>query len=236
MPTVMNAAQAANAVYDSSPRLEGWTLKSLRPSGSTIGDAFQGAVFMCGGEMIIAFKGTSQKRDFVADAKLAVGMNTYQYADACEFVEQSVGYADTVYLVGHSLGGAIAQVVGNRLNLRFVTFNAPGVGLASRNVDEMAVSVLTKTAIVRAAGTLASAVWHPSQALDDLKAVGRTVSGINYRVGKDTVAISGVHFGKVVELPWGGSAVDFLGRHSMKGVLQAIEQAGLGSVRLETVV
>jgi len=32
-----------------------------------------------------------------------------------------------VTLTGHSLGGALAQVVGHKLNLKFVTFNAPGM-------------------------------------------------------------------------------------------------------------
>lgn len=232
----MDAALAANAVYDAHPRVEGWTLKAFRPSGSTIGDAFQGAIFARGGEIITAFKGTSQKRDLIADVKLALGMNTYQYSDACEFVKKHIGHAGNVYVVGHSLGGAIAQVVGNRLRKRFVTFNAPGVGLASRNIDEMAVGMLTPLGAARHAGTLLSAVLHPTQAVEDLKALGHTVSGINYRVGKDAVGITGIHFGQVVELRWSGSSADVLKKHSMKSVFTAIQQAGLASVRLETVV
>ena len=236
MPTVMDAAMAADAAYEPHPRLEGWTLKTFRPSGKTIGDAFQGALFVRGDEAVIAFKGTSQKRDFIADAKLAVGMNTYQYSDACEFVDENVGPLKTAYLVGHSLGGAIAQIVANRRGLRFVTFNAPGVGLASRNLDQMAVSVATGSAAVRLKGAVASAILHPTQALEDFMAFGRTVNGINYRVGKDAVGITGVHFGKVVELPWSGNATDVLAKHSMKGVLQTIKEQGLASVRLDTVV
>jgi hypothetical protein len=40
--------------------------------------------------------------------------------------QQALGGIKTT-LAGHSLGGALAQVVGSKTGLRFVTFNAPGM-------------------------------------------------------------------------------------------------------------
>src|SRR5207248_2664039 len=113
--SIITYAKMANAVYEASPAVGGWARIGFRASGGGLTDAFQGAAFKSGDEVIYAFKGTSQKRDAVADLKLGVGMNTSQYGSAEDFFDDlEVPTGTRVTLCGHSLGGAIAQVIGNR--------------------------------------------------------------------------------------------------------------------------
>jgi len=237
MATILEYATMSNAVYDGEPSVPGWSRCAFQPSGLGLTQAFQGAAFKKGDEIVVAFKGTSQKRDFVADFKLGVGMNTSQYGSAGDFVKGSkFPHGAKVSLTGHSLGGAMAQTIGNRHKLPFVTFNAPGVGLMSKNVREMAVTAVTSTAVIRIAGTLASSLIHPVQAFQDLKSVTYFVRGVNFRVGKDVVGSLGVHFGKVIELPYSGGALDVGAKHKMATVLEALAAAGYNDVLLDTLI
>ncbi len=229
MADIGTYGRMADAVYRDDPRVEGWDRVALRPSGEGLLDAFQGAAFQRGTEVVFAFKGTSQKRDAAADVQLAIGMNSVQYSDAMAFVRATrVNPGASVLLCGHSLGGAIAQVVGNRLGLRFVTFNAPGVAVMSRNLDEVAVSAGAGTLAVRVLGTAASALLHPVQAAQDARAFFRTARGVNFRVGQDVVGCTGVHYGQVVEIPYGGGAPDVMAKHRMTTVLAELQRSGIG--------
>src|SRR5262245_42567634 len=201
MATVMTYAQMSNAVYDTDPVVDGWRRMGFRPSGSGLTVAFQGAAVQKGREVVFAFKGTSQARDAIADFKLGVGMSTYEYSSAMDFVQSVHVYRDSrVSVCGHSLGGAIAQIVGKRLRLPFVTFNAPGVGLISRSLGEVATTLGIGTAMLRTAGAMASAIWHPVRAAQDAAARARWVRGANFRLGKDVVGFIGAHYGRVIEL------------------------------------
>src|SRR5437016_13973499 len=109
MAPILTYAMMADAVYGDNPIVKGWVTIGFQESGSGIADAFQGAAFKNGNEIVLAFKGTSQMRDVAADAKLAIGMNTFQYSCASDFVDsiETMSGAE-VSLCGHSLGGAIA--------------------------------------------------------------------------------------------------------------------------------
>ena len=226
MGTILEYGQLANAVYDDVDSIAGWTRKAFKPTGSGLNDSLQAAAYTKNGETAFVFKGTDNKRDVVADIKLGIGMNTVQYSQARQFV-QKVGLSDAglVTIIGHSLGGAIAQTVGNRLRQRFVTFNAPGVAvLASRNVDEFAVAGATGSGYVRVAGMIASAFMHPMQAARDVGSAFYKVSGVNIRLGKDVVGCIGVHYGKVIEINYSGSALDVMAKHKMGTMLKSLEE------------
>ena len=182
MASILDYALLCKAVYDSDPQVSGWTRAAFRPTGSGLYDAFQGAAFSKGDELVFAFKGTDNKRDVAADLKLGVGMNTSHFDDASTFVGKTgYGKARVVTFCGHSLGGAIAQIVGNRLRQRFVTFNAPGIALMSKNIDQMAVATATGSVAVRIAGAVVSALRHPVQAAQDLGSIFYHVQGANFR-------------------------------------------------------
>jgi hypothetical protein len=236
MARMLTYALMSNAVYDADPRLDGWTRVGFRPSGGGLTDAFQGVAFRQGHEIVFAFKGTSNGRDAIADAKLGVGMNTHQYARAGEFVAQVPLHGCSVSITGHSLGGAIAQIIGNRHRLPFVTFNAPGVGLVSRNAGEVAATMGLGTAVVRTAGATLSALMHPMQAAQDAGSLFYRVRGVNFRVGKDVVGSIGVHYGRVVELAYAGGAMDLIEKHRMPAVLSSLSASSYREQELDAVV
>ena len=238
MATINDHALLSQAIYSNDPQVPGWVrLEPWWPSGTGPTEAFQGAAFRRGGDVVFAFKGTSGGWDYATDFKLGIGMNTYQYSSARDLVIRSgpmTGF--NVSLCGHSLGGATAQIVGNRLRLPFVTFNAPGVGLISRNLDEVGVSMITRSAYVRVVGTVISSIFHPVQAARDIAGLFYTVKGVNFRLGKDLVGCTGVHYGKVIEVPYDGGALDVMAKHSIKEVIKALNSSGYGGENLDTVV
>src|SRR5690606_7262471 len=129
-------------------------------------DGFQGAAFTKGQKTVIAFRGTTgSASDVLADLKLGCGMNTSHFSEAEDFFGE-FGGSDTL-LCGHSLGGAIAQIVGNRRSAKFATFNAPGVAVvASRNIFD----ATPQMTAVRLAGAAYSTLRHPFQAARDVAA------------------------------------------------------------------
>lgn len=234
MATILTYARMCNAVYEDNPTISGWTQFGFRPSGTGLADAFQGVAFKKGAEVIVAFKGTSQKRDVIADLKLGIGINTSQYADAVAFLDKMVIQDGAkVTLTGHSLGGAIAQVVGNRRRLPFVTFNAPGVAVISKNLGEVATSPLGP---MRAAGTLLSTFLHPIQAAQDLSSLFYSVRGVNLRLGQDIVGSVGVHYGKVIVVTYGGGSFDLLQKHKMTTFIESLAGTKYEAMELDALL
>jgi|GEM_PF-1441409 len=250
MAAVKDYALLSQAVYEADPQAKisearkYWKCGAVHAKGGGPYSAFQGAVFRYGSDVVFAFKGTELKKGFgtlvgdgVADLKLGLGMNTHQFSLAQDFVLKHAPQGGfRVSLCGHSLGGAIAQIVGNRLRLPFVTFNAPGVGLMSRNLDEMAVALLLGTARLRTIGATVSAVRHWDQALQDIGSVFHVVQGVNFRLGKDVVGCIGVHYGKVIEIPYSGGALDVLTKHGIDEVIKHLPGSGYAAHRLADVV
>lgn len=239
MASILTYAHLANAVYEDDPSVEGWVRADMQSTVSSLweGDGFQGAAFKNADEIVFAFKGTANLQDVVTDIKLGVGMNTDQFYQGYQFVKRTqIPEGTKVTICGHSLGGAIAQIVGNRRRMRFVTFNAPGVGIVSRNLGEMAATVATGTMAIRTAGALVSAVRHPVQAMHDAGSFFNRVQGVNFRVGSDVVGSIGVHYGDVIELRYSGGALDLLAKHKMEAVLTALRESSYGGMQLSALV
>jgi len=169
--------------------------------------------------IIIAFRGTAQAIDALPDLKLGAGMNTTYFSAGEEFAARYVRYGD-VTVTGHSLGGAMAQVVANRRRLPMATFNAPGVGVvASRNI-------LTATfamSAVRSVGMLSSVVRHPVQAMRDISSALTYVRGVNICLQDDIVSQVGVHYGKVLRIR--GTGTNPMTEHKIATVISVLSQA-----------
>jgi hypothetical protein len=158
MATLLELALIADAVYgqaeggnDSQKELakNGWTCpsamqvndSSVFSGGSLTSSGFQGRVFLSkdGKEAVVAYKGTkpSQVSDLVADMKLAMGFVPTQAKDALKAtVDWTKQLGSKKFLItGHSLGGALAQVVGLQTGINFVTWNAPGMQNQSKGLS-----------------------------------------------------------------------------------------------------
>jgi pimeloyl-ACP methyl ester carboxylesterase len=186
-------------------------------------------------ERVIAFRGTTKSAgDVAADLKLGFGMNTSHFGQAVAFFDELVKSRKDgrrVIVCGHSLGGAIAQVVANRRDVPFASFNAPGVAIfASRNIDQIATTLITGTAKLRLAGAAYSALRHPMQALEDLASAFNSVTGINVRLTWDVVSKIGVHYGAILTLP--GTDVNPVTQHSIDTVVAVLKEQADGKRKI----
>lgn len=107
---------------------------------------FQGAAYLnrVTNKVVVAFRGTdlSERNDLRANTNIAGFKGDIfdrQVGGARELIERvQKSYPNTgVSLTGHSLGGAIAQVVGSESGLETHTFNAPGVSHMVKNPSGM---------------------------------------------------------------------------------------------------
>jgi pimeloyl-ACP methyl ester carboxylesterase len=220
MPTVREMGLMANAAYETAPTVPGWACTARRAAARLNG--FQAATFVNSGITVLAFRGTAQAMDVAADLKLGVGMNSTYFSDAEDYAFD-YQHLPNVYVCGHSLGGAIAQVVSNRHGLKFVTFNAPGVAVfASRNVMDASLGMTA----VRSAGMVLSAFRHPMQAARDMRSTFNTAHGLNVCLQNDMVSKIGLHYGEVIRIP--GTSANPLTEHSMNTVSGVLQNSPIG--------
>lgn len=222
MTTILDYGLLSKAVYDQRPAVDGWTLTQFQDS---LGVSLQAGVFTRGQTTVVAFKGTSlsNMNDIVTDLKLGAGINTAYFSAAERFVDLHASGPDVVF-TGHSLGGAIAQVVGNRRRMPFITFNAPGVAiLASRNLHTTTAHMMA----VRVAGGVIGALRHPLQTARDINAALHVSLGVNYRLDFDPVSAIGLHYGDLVTMACDSPLGE---RHSMSTVLAVLGQQHYGSI------
>jgi hypothetical protein len=230
MATVLDCARLAQAVYDTNPTVSGWTRFAFHQAGYLQYNAFQGAAFRRDQDVVFAFKGTSPMSrsvvgDLVADLKLGVGMNTVQFDAANSFVGDTLlPEGVRVFLCGHSLGGAIAQIVGNRRRLPFVTYNAPGVGVIAGNIDELTDQSVVMAGL-RLVGSTASVFRHPIQAIQDAGSLFHRVQGTNVRLSSDIVSLIGIHYGQIATLAYSGDDA-----HGIGTVVQVLQGNAAGSI------
>ena len=226
MPTIRDLGLLAAAVYDALPAVQDWACPGhLAASGSWNG--FQAATFTKEGVTVIVFRGTSQAMDVGADLRLGTGMNTSYFSDGEKYAASAAAPGDNVYVCGHSLGGAIAQVVANRGGYKMVTFNAPGVAVfASRNVRDIATATPWMQAI-RVGGALVSTVTNPMQTFRDVRSTFHKVRGLNIRLSYDAVSSIGIHYGEVVTLQ--GPTMNPATAHYMATVNQVLATNPLGA-------
>lgn len=192
MAKILELAKMAEAAYDKNlhrgSMVSSWTCIHIRRSSGSL-NGFQGAIFSKQGATVVAFRGTAQAMDLVADIKLGTGMNSTYFYLGEQYTSLVSG--GNIIVTGHSLGGAIAQVVANRTGHAMATFNAPGVAvIASRNMHKS--NPLLN--IVRFQGMLSSAVRHPFQAASDVKNAFRSVRGLNLCLKNDVVSKIGNHY------------------------------------------
>ena len=229
MATIRELGLMAAAVYEDDPQVEGFTCPN-HLAASSGWNGFQAATFTGGGVMVIVFRGTSQAMDVGADLRLGTGMNTSYFSDGEDYAARASPPGEDVYVCGHSLGGAIAQVVANRGGYKMVTFNAPGVAVfASRNFNR---SVTPWMQAIRMGGALVSTVTNPMQTWRDVRSTFHTVRGLNIRLSYDAVSSIGVHYGEVVTLE--GPTMNPATAHGIATVNEVLRTNPLGGRNVNT--
>jgi hypothetical protein len=225
MASLRELALLAERVYDTpTTSVDGWTCVNALSAAGPIMGGLQAATFTKNGETVIAFRGTAAGQDVLADVKLGCGMNSTYFAAAESYVANYTDLERTT-LCGHSLGGAITQIVANRRGYKFATFNAPGVAVfASRNVG----SLFGPLTGVRIAGSLASVVRHPMQAWSDVRSTFNRVTGVNVCLGADVVSQIGVHYGNVIRVP--GPTYNPLTAHGIGTVREVLASNAIGAL------
>ena len=95
-------------------------------------NGFHGEAFYKNGQVVIAIRGTeiTDTGDIKNDIQMASKNLPSQYVDAKEFYNKikSDFPNQKIGCTGHSLGGSLAQLLGNETGSETVTFNAYGVG------------------------------------------------------------------------------------------------------------
>jgi hypothetical protein len=169
--------------------VSGWTRNQKWATGTWLGNGLQGGIYQNQEEIICAFKGTAMGRppgqtlvaDLTADVRMALGIIPNQAGSAYALVKAALEIAANriVTITGHSLGGALAQVVGKWCGVPFVTFNAPGMKFHS------------------VAGKFN--IFKPKQFIRSWRGTGLKV-GLNFRIIGDPISAFGTHIGQVIEL------------------------------------
>ncbi len=232
MMTLLELAKLSAAVYDTPPSaVDGWHragFQTGRDSGMT--NDLQAAVYnKASGGTAVAFRGTTLSlspshvyamvQDLYADLSLGQGEDVSDYSAAGIFMKPLKGRPDVV-VCGHSLGGAIAQIIGNRMRLRIATFNAPGVGvLASRNIGEARLGPLA----LRVGGMMESAVLNPVQTVQDMGAAFHRVKGVNVRLDGDRVSQWGEQYGRILTIP-GPRGAGWMEQHKIATVVDCLSK------------
>ncbi|HEY2783416.1 MAG TPA: hypothetical protein VGJ05_00440 [Fimbriiglobus sp.] len=221
MATILDLGQLAAAVYNNGILPHGWKRTKFHSSSGGL-NGFQAATFVRGAVTVISFRGTEQAMDGVADVKLGSGMNSTYFSDGEAYARPYLNNP-IVYVCGHSLGGAIAQIVANRCGFKMVTFNAPGVAVfASRN---MAQATIPMTA-VRTIGLVASTIRHPMQAARDMASAFNVVRGLNVCLQNDVVSQIGIHYGNVIRIP--GTSSNPLTEHKISTMISVLTKNPIG--------
>ena len=217
--TTSQYARMANAVYeiDHHESSESYIVQDFKtvlfsdPVGwGATKTAFKGCVYlhMAEREAVIAFQGTvpSKGGDVLADAQIVAGlMPQYSSCAFRLFKRLKETYPNhNVSLVGHSLGGAVAQIIGHWTGEPFVTFNAPGMWGHIQASKLVPPKISTDSARSRSGTSIGTALDKH-----------RASTGRNFRNVFDPVSAYGSHYGPVTRF-WG------TGIHSMDDIERRI--------------
>ncbi len=188
-PTQLDLAEMSSAVYNvsSAPTIDGYV--STQNIVGTAG--FAAEVFKSGNQVVLAIRGTDMSNEYnnlktlAADSSFSTGKVTPQLtsevSQAANLLEQLHTQCPSCnfYVTGHSLGGAIAQVLGLETGLPTQAFNAPGAGAVLSQLQAQVPSLT-------GASGLTSLSWANSGINDNLRVYGDLISQVGAPVGTQT--------------------------------------------------
>jgi hypothetical protein len=166
-------------------------------------------------EVVVAFQGTKPRKagDIASDVQIMIGMLPQYTTAAMRLLDRTMAvFPDyAISLVGHSLGGGMAQVIGHWTGCPFVTFNAPGMW---GDIQKAKLAFWFPRDWVRSLrGTFKGSLFSKQMA----------TTGRNFRNVMDPVSAYGCHYGPVTRF-WG------CGLHSMNDVEERIRTSRWAAV------
>jgi hypothetical protein len=200
------------------------------PDGSQVVVAVEGTNLNCDTETLACIKTVAADGSFKGTTPSADLVTTVGYA--AQFVQdvERLYPGANITVTGHSLGGAVAQVIGQAFGLTTDAFNAPGAGGA------------LYTALCQQVGALGGCQGGASP----------DYSNTNYRIFGDQVSLAGIPIGNTVTLPAppsatyspstrnpnlslaqtiGDNLAAIIQSHSMETVLNQIQNLANGSIQ-----
>lgn len=230
------AYMAADVYNDSGSDIGAYKWLGSDADISIAGGAFYGRAWSMPGKMrALAFRGSDPftkigrtvltwgAQDIVAIGYGALTAMAPFSSDAFNWTRKNIADSADCWLVGHSLGGAWAQILSSQFaNCPGMTFNAPGV---LNLVDEMSANPFWK-----AAGSLFSPARLPFAGML-LQAVSVDNSAAfapvkNFRADGDLVSLIGTHVGSPLQTVTVGGPGDPYHRHLMPPLIAAFDPAG----------
>jgi T5SS/PEP-CTERM-associated repeat protein len=219
-PSVPTLADLSNTVYDPGFGVDGYTVAN-QDSNALIG--YFAEEFQKGNQIVVAIRGTNnnfgyaQILNLVEDASWfgnsPNSLLTTEVSDAANFL-QSVRLnnpSDNITITGHSLGGAVAQLLGNSSGYMAVGFNAPG-------------AQQFETALISALAPAASTKDGVLGRVDE-----------NFRLHGDQISLAGAAIGPqfTVASPFPDNWASWYNNHSMNNLDSQID-AGASFVTQDT--
>lgn len=139
-----NVYQSTRDPNNYIPAPSGWT--QVTGSHLTIDNSsFEAGTYTNGSDYVIAFAGTAQGVDWLANSGLATGLGADQLLDAAlYYVQLRVAHPNAnISFTGHSLGGGLAALMGVFFDQATVTFDqAPFNGSVSNPIRDQIVAYL----------------------------------------------------------------------------------------------
>ncbi len=223
MATCLDCAKIASAAYytgagqwDGSPpghMVDGWTVQHWE-TGTLLGNGFQGGIWQTEKALVVGFCGTNPDQggkvlsDLTADLRVAFKILPNQASSAHKMtvMAKEIAHGRPVLATGHSLGGALAQIVGVWDQVRFVTFNAPPMAAALCLAQLNALKPMMAARTIRSATILGA-------------------SGSNFIVKGDFVSRPMIdwHIGETIELA--PAASGSASAHSMATIYGLLERS-----------
>lgn len=189
-PGTLTLARLSDDVYKTGAGADGYVpIPGLSIGGESGNSGFAAQAYRKGDQVVIAVRGTDLSHfdlasyNLLSDASFATGIPTLsfessvnQLATLLTAVANTVPSGTKITLTGHSLGGGIAQIVGNSAKIAVTTFNAPG------------------------AAEFTSAFRPLDGPLSALNIQSPSSDIINYRLYGDQVSFAGRHLGPVITI------------------------------------
>ncbi len=211
VPVLISLAMLAGDAYNTPPAgIGGWT--AAAPIATTLGQIVN-YTNADRSQVVIAVEGTqlSNGQDDLTDISSfpsgtpTAALTAYVAALAADIQQVLAANPNaTITLTGHSLGGAVAQMVGEYTGFATTTFNAPGAQV-----------LYTSTAVQNALSVLKSDV------------AATTSPNVNYRTQGDVVSLIGAPIGNTQTIVPPGSSADsvwnVLSNHSINTTIANLQ-------------